>query len=382
MKKVVFVNKFGPSSNAITGKSARELAVFLSDKNIEIIFICLKAGYKTTADINNHSGINCKIKELKSFYHGDSALLRMFNSLLDGFRMWLVSLSQKCDAVIVMTDPPLLFFWFQLFRVFSRRKLFYWTMDLYPEAFAAGKFISSRNILYRFFHRIVYGKPPDLIIALGEKQLEYLKAGFKHFVPNVIIPCGLVETKIYPLADYNKNNNKKITFGYGGNVGEAHDAEFLVSLINQLDPEKHEMIVSLYGSKAGYVKQHIKGKKNVRCKDFLSASDIAAIDINVATLLPQWHHICVPSKAVTAICCGSSLLLNATREADSWNMFKEGSWLIESDKDYTTEIDKYLSVVTREAINMKKSKTENLAEIQLDKKREAFNTIASMAQNL
>ncbi len=382
MKKVIIVNKFGPVSNAITGQSAKELADFLSDKNIEITFICLRAGYKNAINAGSHNGGNCRIKELKTFYHGDSALLRMFNSLIDGLRMWIASLTRKCDAIIVMTDPPLLFFWFQLFRSFSKRKLLYWTMDLYPEAFVAGKFTKSSNVLYRFLHRIVYKRPPDLMIALGEKQLEYLNASFKRAIPNVIIPCGLVETKNLPLSDYNKNNNKKITFGYGGNIGEAHDAEFLISLIRQLDPEKHEMVISLYGSKADHVKQHIRDSKAVKFRDFLSTSDIAAIDINVATLLPQWHHICVPSKAVTAICCGSSLLLNATREADNWNMFKDGSWLIESGKDYTVEIRRYLSKISREAIDIKKSKTRDLAEIQLNKKKEAFNSVASMAQNL
>ncbi len=384
MKKVIFVNKFGPASNAITGRNATELADFLSDNNLEVTFICLQADYKQANKAQDHHGSTYKVRELRSFYKGNSPLLRLINSLFDGFRLWLTSVTRKCDAVIVMTDPPLLFFWFQLFRSFSKRRLFYWTMDLYPEAFVAAKLISESNIIYKFLHKIIYGKPPDLTIVLGNKQLSYLQSKFKHAIPNVVIPCGVVEATGTAL-DRNKNNNNingKITFGYGGNVGEAHDADFLILLIQQLDPEKHEMIVSLYGSKAQYVKDSIMLNKSVMFKEYLSQVDISSIDINVATLLPQWHHICVPSKAVTAICCGSALLLNATKDSDAWDMFEGGSWLIESGGDYSTEIKDYLSTLSMESIDSRKMKTNGLAAVQLNNKHEAFSSVKSMIQNI
>lgn len=375
MKKVVFVNKFGPLSNAVTGQNAKELADFLNDKNIDITFICLKASYKVSGKTSGNALVNYKIIELGNYYNGNIAVIRLMVSLLDGFRLWLASLTKKCDAIIVMTDPPLLFFWFQLFRSFSKRKLFYWTMDLYPEAFVAGKFIRPRNFFYRILHKVVYAKPPDFVISLGNKQLEYLESKFSQPVPNVIIPCGLINSQNIIKCERKNSDPTKITFGYGGNIGEAHDAEFLVSFINELDSEKHEIILSLYGSKASYVKQVIEGRTNVQFKEFLSYSDISCIDINIATLLPDWNHICVPSKAVTAICCGSALLLNTNREADAWQMFKDGSWLIENGEDYKKVIKKYLVSLNRQSITYKKLMAKQLAEEELLKKKQSLEKI-------
>ncbi|MEJ7769195.1 MAG: hypothetical protein WKF70_13100 [Chitinophagaceae bacterium] len=381
MKKLIFVNKFGPLSNAVTGKNAKELADFLVNDNIEVTFVCMKADYKVSSNSSDNSGNAYTIKELRNYYSGNSPVIRLLVSLVDGFRLWLTSVTRKSDAVIVMTDPPLLFFWFQLFRSFSKRKLYYWTMDLYPEAFVAGKFIKAGNLFYKFLHKIVYSKAPDFAIILGNKQLEFLEDKFNSSLPNVIIPCGVIETNGVRDCNGIKDNKSMITFGYGGNVGEAHDAEFLVSFINQLDPEKHEILLSLYGSKANYVKQLAQGKKNVIFKEFLSYPDISCIDINIATLLSDWDHICVPSKAVTAICCGSALLLNTTREADAWNMFKEGSWLIETGKDYDLLIKEYLDGLDQASINGKRLMAKGLAKNEISRKMESLKKFASMVHS-
>ncbi|HZG26641.1 MAG TPA: hypothetical protein VEZ17_18765 [Chitinophagaceae bacterium] len=375
MKKILIINKFGPLSNAITGQNAKELADFLVKQQVEVQFICLQAEYISTKQAEKERPPYC-VTELRNLYSGKSPLVRLLAGLLDGFRLWLTSLRYKCDTVIVMTDPPLLFFWFQLFRGFSKRKLCYWTMDLYPEAFVAGNYIRPGNPVYRFFHWVVYRKVPDLVIVLGKKQLEYLREKFRAPFPYVVIPCGIVERDPDMLAA--QEGNGKIRFGYGGNIGEAHDAEFLISFIRELDPEKHEMVISLYGSKANYVKEVIRGNKNVKFKDFLNHSDLSNIDVNIATLLPRWHHICVPSKAVTAICCGSSLLLNTMPESDAWQMFKEGAWLIESGKDYRVETGKFLASINRSSISFKKKMAIELAEREIQHKKAAFDRVAGM----
>src|SRR5689334_12258949 len=141
VKRVLFVNKFGATSNAITGQTAKELADYLHDEGCEVIFLCIGAIYRA----NNKQGaatVPYRIRAIRDFYSGDSSFLRLLMSFVDGFRLFFQSLFIKSDVVIVMTEPPLLFFWFQLFRGLSKRKLFYWTMDVYPDAFVAGRFVS------------------------------------------------------------------------------------------------------------------------------------------------------------------------------------------------------------------------------------------------
>lgn len=379
MKKVSIINKYGPSSKAITGRNAKEIADYLYLNNFEVTYICLRSQYKSEAAEANNYEEQFKVKELRNYYKGGTSLWRLLWGFIDGFRLWLASFKQQADIVIVLTDPPLLIFWFQLLRKFSNRKLFYWTMDIYPDAFAAGKYIKPANFFYRFFSSIIYGRLPDLIIALGDKQLEFLEKKFRHHVAHVILPCGIIETNANNGSS--SNCNGKITFGYGGNIGEAHDADFLISLIKQLDPEKHEIILSLYGSKAAYVKQQIQNTEVVQYKDFLNFKDIASIDVNIATILPEWNHICVPSKAVTAICCGSSLLLNGTKETDAWNMFKNASWLIEADKNYESEIKTTIDVITIDEIFTKRVKAKELSKNLVEEKVKALQSIVLAIQN-
>lgn len=379
MKKVTIVNKFGPASNAITGQNARELADYLFQNNVEVRFVCLRAEYQS-AQQSTQTNTPYAVSELKSVYTGRSPGLRFIAGLVDGFRLWLSSLNKRSDAVIVMTDPPLLFMWFQLFRAFSKRKLIYWTMDLYPEAFVAGNYIKPSNIVYKLFHSIVYRRKPDLAIVLGQQQYAYLKTKFRTAFAHVIVPCGVIERN--GAAATSQLSDHKITFGYGGNMGEAHDANFLLALARQLDPEKHQMIVSLYGSKAAQVKHVIVNNKNVHFRDFLNLNDIASMDVNVASLLPEWNHICVPSKAVTAICCGSSLLLNATKEADNWQMFSDAAWLVESGKDYDTELRRSLEKITMEGIREKRQKARELAASIVREKNQAYRQVAEFISTL
>jgi len=371
-KKVLLVNKFGATSNAITGQTAKELADFLHAEDCDVCFLCIGAIYRA----NNKQGttkVPYRTMAIRDFYSGDSSFLRLLMSFVDGCRLFIRSLFIKSDVVIVMTEPPLLFFWFQLFRFLSKRKLFYWTMDVYPDAFAAGGFISERNLFFRFFKKIVYGKPPDFLIALGEAQRKYLERNFRSEVPNAIIPCGIIERETVSVPP--AKEKPPIVFGYGGNIGAAHDAEFLIEFIRQLDPAKHSIILSLYGTKAEHVKKILGDHKAIQYKKFLIQSDIASIDVNLASLLPEWNHVSVPSKAVTAICCGSTLLLNAPPTADAWQMFAEAGWLVEPESNYSVSVTRFLQQLSSETILDKKINAVKIAQSLLQQKESAYQKV-------
>jgi len=378
LKKVLFVNKFGPVSNAITGQTAKELADYLHANGCEVRFLCIGAIYRATKK-DPEWQVAYPIKFIRDFYSGDSSAIRFVMSFIDGFRLFVHALRMKSDAIIVMTEPPLLFFWFQLFRSFIKRKLFYWTMDIYPDAFAAGKFISRANIFYRFFASVVYKKAPDLLIALGEEQRKYLEEKFGSSVPYVVIPCGIVERNGYPT--HAATVSGKIVFGYAGNIGAAHDPDFLTELVKQLDPARHEMVLSIYGTKASQVKEAIGNNECIKYREFLNHDDISAIDINVASLLKEWNHISVPSKAVTAICCGSTLLLNVPGSADAWQMFGQSAWIVEPGSDYEDGIRRFLQEDLSEAqILQKRMHARELAGDWVEKKTEAYKKVLTTIQ--
>jgi hypothetical protein len=363
--KILFVNKFGPLSNAITGLTAHDLANYLFQQDIDVKFLSIRAKYRANKDKNYF--VDYPVTQISSFYNGDKVLLRFISSLAEGLHLFVRSLFIQKDVIIVMTEPPLLFFWFQLFRWLYKAKLIYWTMDIYPEAFVAGKFISDNNPFIKLIRKIVYGKPPDILIALGEEQLKYLENKFQSKLRHVILPCGVINP---PDGSTELMNNGKILFAYAGNLGAAHDPEFLIEFINQLDFNKHSIILSLYGTKAPYVKDLYKSNENVIFKDSLSHQDISNIDINISSLLPEWEHVCVPSKAVTAICCGSALLLNTSKDSDAWHMFHNASWIVEPGRPYRDQISAFLTSLTKEEIHSKRESAKRIAqECVIDTKR-------------
>ena len=154
----------------------------------------------------------------------------------------------------------------------------------------------------------------------------------------------------------------------------------LRQFIERLDPERHVMLLSVYGSKAQTVLGIAARHAAVVKLDSMSHQEIAEVDVNLASLLPAWAHVCVPSKAVTAICCGSSLLLNASRETDAWRMFERAAWLIEPATEYSESIDKFVSSLTHDAIAIKRAAAREIAQQCIDARRATLDAIVERCQ--
>lgn len=376
MQKVVIINKFGPSSKSITGRSARSLADYLISAGHKVSFISLDAEYKMKKRVEENDFKGESIK-LKSLYNGNKPILRLIFSLLDGLRLIRRSNQQNFDHRIIMTDPPLLYFWASFFKKKGRSEV-YWTMDLYPEAFVSGNYISSSNFIYKFILNKVYSHKPDILITLGVNQGLYLDKKFGLQIPKIVLPCGIIDFKLdKTLPTWKKENPNKIIFGYGGNISEAHDANFLITFINCLDSNLHRIVLSLYGSKKNVVLNSIKNSTVVIYVDNISYSDQHYIDVNLASLLPVWDNVCVPSKAVTAICCQSSLLINSSNVSEAWNMFSDSSWLVEYGSNYTESIKKFLRSLNHNEIEKRRSVSVLIAEKMLALESYAYNELNS-----
>ncbi len=150
----------------------------------------------------------------------------------------------------------------------------------------------------------------------------------------------------------------KIVFCYAGNIGEAHNASFLVELVNRLDPAKHAIVLSLYGAKAAWVWNHVNNDDAVVRVDYVSRSELQYVDINVASLLPAWNHVCVPSKLVSAICAGTPVLYNANEESEGACMFPDAVWLLPDSGNLSEEVSAFLDGLSEEEIALKRKAAE------------------------
>ena len=202
----------------------------------------------------------------------------------------------------------------------------------------------------------VYRHVPDFLIALGEQQYRYLCRQYKQsFIPHIVLPCGICPKEEAAEPLWRKANRNKIIFCYAGNIGEAHNDAFLLELIKLLDPGKHLILLRLYGAKAQQVLKEVSAFETVLVLDYITPAEMQYVDICVASLLPAWNHVCVPSKVVSAICRGIPVLYNANNESEGARMFPEAIWLIPDSIEMSKLISVFINNLSVNDISGKKS---------------------------
>jgi hypothetical protein len=376
---VNIVNRDYPPYKGITGESAVELAKYLIKLGFQVNVIHTDAPFW---GINNSVPAG-NIYKVKTLYYGKNRLLRLFANVLSGY--FLIKKSKKIpsDVTIVMTDPSLLNMWASL--LLKKGKWILWAMDLYPESFVAGKLVSVDNFLFKKSYQLTVKNEPRQIIALGPMQAVHLKERYNNRVTNfVCLPCGIYNTAEYAAVDRPQwaNDVTKIYIGYCGNLGHAHSMELLYTVADNLDADKFKFVVSVYGLRAQELKQYMQGKKGVELIPFVERSQLNFIDIHIASLLPQWTHISVPSKTVSSVCSGSAFLYYGQEDSDNWFLLKDAGWLIPYGKDIQHGVTNFFQQFNPNDLEQKKAAALKIAQKLNTDKIKTFQEIATNIRNL
>lgn len=370
--KVIIVNKNYPPGAGITGHSAAELAVFLEQKGVEVSVVHANGKYDGGGgETGKAAG---RIYRTLNLYNGKNAFLRLFSSFVESFMLVQKAkrLGKEC-LIIVMTDPPFLSFWAA--ALLKKRSWISWTMDLYPEAFAAGGLVSEKNIFYNFLNGVVYNSPPLAMINLGVHQAAYLQKKYGKQISSFILPCGIWKrTPEQHVPDWYKEPGK-LYLGYCGNVGQAHSALFIKSVIQALDPEKFVFILSVYGSHSKELLEMALAVPGVVVLKSVPRAHLEFIDVHLITLKSNWEHICVPSKAVSAVCGGGAILFCGTENNDNWHYLKSAGWRINDDNTLGERINSILNNLNESVVRERRSKAVEVATELLDVRETAFQEI-------
>ncbi|MCC6287133.1 MAG: hypothetical protein IT249_04550 [Chitinophagaceae bacterium] len=374
---VTIVNKNYPPNPGITGESANELASWLIARGCKVKTIHTDGLYAGGSSATNSAGESIT---LKSIYNGKNKFIRLVASFIESYRLIKKARDSGEGLRIIMTDPPFLIFWSSL--LLKNNTWAYWSMDLYPEAFVSGNLVTKKNILYKQFKRITRNNPPTYLIALGERQLNFLQAEYKSGIKSsTVLPCG-INTSDFSIVmtkpDWKKDDGK-IYIGYCGNLGEAHSAMFVFNVISFLDPEKFTMILSVYGSKAQQVLSIAQNKPGIIIVPRVERYQLPLIDVHMVTLLPRWDNICVPSKAVSAVCEGGTILFCGSKDNDNWYYLQNAGWFIEDSDTIEIAVKKWLSDISTDEILIKKKEAKKIAINLHQIKKEAFIQIESFA---
>jgi len=374
---VTFVSRFYPPSPNINGESVQDLVAHLMEKNIacSIIYIDSLVG----------NGVNTKkavgnLIPIKNYLNRNNKILKMIKMFLDGFLLMRKARRQKNDLIIITSAPPLLPFWANLLLK-KQQKYAFWALDLFPESFAAKGRISYKNFIYKWLIKHSYKRKPEFLIALGKKQQKYLEEKCYHTkLEAFILPCGVLDT-------YSKGevpewyNDKKIIFGYCGNVHDAHNPDFICDFIDAINPETQLLVLALYGSKAKSVLEYAANKAGVLIVGNVPRNQLAYIDIHLVSLLPSFTHFAVPSKAVSAVSMQKSVLFCGDESSDNWDLLKSASYLIKEDANRKKGIIEFCKNIEQSTVNEKIDKAKKLKIELVQLVHDNYNRIAEKILN-
>ncbi len=405
-KQVIIVNRHYPPNPGITGESAWDLAKYLIEKHdTEVHIVHIIGNDDGGGQVRQPVGV---IHSLSSIYTGNNKILKQLSGFLDGYFLLKKAKNISDTApIICMTSPPLLPFWASL--LLKRRQWALWSMDLFPEAFVAIGMIAEKSFLYRYFLRKTYQNRPTKLIALGQKQAEFIQGKYKIFTPpnppqqgtvrraglltplpteegsgatnasvelltplpfgegsgvglSTILPCGVIFHQTYEteLPSWRKKNDGKIYFGYCGNLNDAHNENFLIEFIKAFDPQKHHLILALYGKKAEKMLEFARNQAEITILANVPRSQLNFIDVHLVSLISKYTHLMIPSKAVSAVASGGAMLFCGNPESDNWDMLQTAAWLINEEGNLGKQMSKFLSDLTQETLLEKKQNARKL----------------------
>lgn len=360
-KYVTIVNRHYPPNPGITGESAWDLAKYLIENHgIEVRIVHVKRNDLGGGQTRQPIGITF---EISTIYKGQKGILKLAAGFFDGFFLLIKTLRVRRGPVLCMTSPPLLPFWASWMLPLLGIRWALWSMDLFPEGFAADGVIKASHPLYRFVRWVTYGLAPSHLFALGPNQANYIQNSYGKPIPTSIIPCGVLldQPRDFTPPDW-RTDNGKIYFGYAGNLGDAHSSEFLLAFLNHFNPKKQHLVLAIYGTKSQEVLKVAEGKTGVTILKNIPRSQLHYIDVHLVSLLTKWTHIAVPSKAMSSICAGGTLLFCGSREADTWALLQEAGWHIEESTDIDSQVRVFLSRITLNEVLKKKIAANRVAD--------------------
>ncbi len=370
---MTIVNRHYPPNPGITGESAWDLARYLIENHgVDVHIVHIDRTYDGGGAVRQPVGTTYSVRTI---YQGKNGLIRLLAGFLDGFFLIRRAIKVRRGPLVIMTSPPMLPFWASL--LLRKTPYWLWSMDLFPEGFAAEGKVSSSNPMYRWVIRQTYRNPPERLIALGPRQAAHVLSKYGRDIPTTILPCGVL---MHQERDPNRptwraENDGLIYLGYAGNIGQAHSAEFLKSIIRHFDPTRFRLVLALYGTKADEVLAEANGREGIICLTNIPRTQLHYLDVQLVSLLPEWTHIAVPSKAMSAIGSGSPILFCGDPDSDSYVLLRDAAFLIDARKNIDEQVQEFYRTITNETVITYAQKAKELSFTLQEMVRVAYEEI-------
>jgi colanic acid biosynthesis glycosyl transferase WcaI len=248
------------------------------------------------------------------------------------------------DVVLVGTDPILsVLVALPLKRLRPEIKIAHWAFDLYPEAAIADGLVNASGKMVRALTALLrraYGNC-DLIADLGLCMRSRLEAYGGVASRQTIVPWALAEESApmapEPVLRRRLFGDSRLALLYSGNLGRAHAYREFLGLARSLVGTGIEFRWSVRGNAVDQLRSDLRETDtNIGMLGFVPESELArhlaAADIHLVSLKPEWSGVVVPSKFFGSLAAGRPVLFAGPEDScvAGWIREHRVGWVLNS----------------------------------------------------
>jgi colanic acid biosynthesis glycosyl transferase WcaI len=327
--RVLIVNRHYGNEHVPTGRMAADLAAALLEQGHEVVVLAAPSTYVATA---GESARADGVEVRHTVTLGEK--YRLFSWILFLLQAWATVPFMRWDRCVLLTDPPFLAAISIPLRHFRtrNRRVYWWTMDLYPEMLVGSGRIRQSGWINAFLRginrRII--RALDGVILLGECQLQRMRGYDTWKDDNFLIvppwdkrPIRKVEPESNRfLAKYGLQSRKVAL--YAGNLGEGHTYLPLLEAARELQKAGRNdwsLVFVVRGSKKQALMKSAEGLPEIVVLDYQPVdwtSDLLwAADVHLITMNEQSKGLVVPSKLYGILQTEAPVLLIGPKDSDT-----------------------------------------------------------------
>jgi glycosyltransferase involved in cell wall biosynthesis len=240
---------------------------------------------------------------------------------------WSLPIGRRPDVLIVGTDPILSVVVAIAWRVTRPGvKIAHWAFDLYPEAPVADGMLRADSLLVRGLRavlRVAYGCC-HLIADLGacmRRRLDFYRPRGRQ---TTLVPWALSEpaAPVPPDPVVRRELFGKAGLGllYSGNFGRAHAYDEFLTIARHLRGSGVSLCFAVRGNRADELQKAVRpDDTNVNFAGFAPESELerrlAAADVHLVSLRPEWTGVVVPSKFFGSLAAGRPVIFAGSPDA-------------------------------------------------------------------
>ena len=326
--RILLINRFFGGEQTPTGRMLLDVAEELCRLGHEVEVLVSKSSYTGKKAESEVAG-GYKLREVREPGR---------NRVLQWGWFWLWSFfalaSRRWDRCLILTDPPFLPFAAWLARPFRRgsQKVFWWTMDIYPEALVAAEMLREGSMANRFLRWLndlgVGGMGGVVVLGPRQRARLDLYPSSRRTEIRVVSPWDhrrieLVDAAANPLVTKLGCGGKKIAL-YSGNLGEGHVWRPLHDAARKLAEDKREDWVFFFfirGVGKAKLAEAAQDLPNVRIMDYLPEAEtsnlLSLATVHLVTMQAGWEGVIVPSKLYATFQTKAPVLFIGPDDADT-----------------------------------------------------------------